>query len=45
MKMVDKAKYDKDEWLSRAIELNLSKKEKDLLIKLLPVLNKLAETK
>ncbi len=45
MKMVDKAKYDKDEWLSRVIEINLSTKEKDLLIKLLPVLNKLAESK
>ena len=45
MKMVDKAKYDKDEWLSRVIEVNLTKKEKDLLVKLLPVLNKLAESK
>lgn len=44
-KIVDKAKYEKDEWLKNAIERSLTGKEKELLIKALPLLNKLAEAK
>ena len=44
-KMVEKVKYDKDEWLKNAIEKSLSDKDKELLIKALPILNKLVETK
>jgi DNA-binding MarR family transcriptional regulator len=44
-KMVEKAKYDKDEWLKNSIDRNLSDKEKDQLIRTLPVLNKLLEIK
>jgi DNA-binding MarR family transcriptional regulator len=40
-KIVEKTKYERDEWLKNAIEKALSDKEKDLLIKALPVLNKL----
>ena len=43
--MVEKIRYDKDEWLKNMIEQSLSDKEKELLIKALPVLNKLVETK
>ena len=31
--LVEKAKYDKDEWLKTAIENTLTEKEKDLLVK------------
>ncbi len=41
MKMVEKSRYERDEWLSEKIEKNLNAKEKELLIKALPVLNKL----
>jgi DNA-binding MarR family transcriptional regulator len=44
-KMVEKIRYDKDEWLKNMIEQSLTDKEKELLIKVLPVLNKLVETK
>jgi DNA-binding MarR family transcriptional regulator len=44
-KMVEKVKYDKDEWLKGAIEKALTAKEKELLEKVLPLLNKLVETK
>jgi DNA-binding MarR family transcriptional regulator len=44
-KLVEKAKYDKDEWLKDAIDRSLSEKEKELLVRVLPVLNKLTETK
>jgi DNA-binding MarR family transcriptional regulator len=44
-KLVEKAKYDKDEWLKDAIDGSLTEKEKELLIRVLPVLNKLTETK
>jgi DNA-binding MarR family transcriptional regulator len=40
-KMVEKVRYAKDEWLKNAIEKQLNNKEKDLLEKALPVLNKL----
>jgi len=43
--MLEKAKYDKDEWLKTAIENTLTEKEKDLLIKVIPVLSKIIETK
>jgi DNA-binding MarR family transcriptional regulator len=44
-KIVEKARYDKDEWLKIAIEKMLSEKEKELLARALSVLNKLSETK
>ena len=44
-KMVEKVRYDKDEWLKGAIEKSLTDKEKELLLKALPVLNKLIETR
>jgi DNA-binding MarR family transcriptional regulator len=40
-KMVEKVRYDKDEWLKSAIENLLTNKERELLEKALPVLNKL----
>ena len=43
-KIVEKAKYDRDEWLKGAIEKSLTKNEKDMLVRLLPVLTKLAES-
>ena len=43
--MLEKAKYDKDEWLKTAIENTLTEKEKDLLIKAIPVLSKIIEIK
>lgn len=42
-KMVEKTKYERDEWLKEAIENNLSDKEKELLFKALPILNKLIQ--
>lgn len=44
-KMVEKTQYDRDEWLKTAIKKTLSDKEKELLIKALPVLKKLSEIK
>jgi DNA-binding MarR family transcriptional regulator len=44
-KMVEKTRYDRDEWLKGGIEKSLTEKEKELLIKALPVLNKLIENK
>jgi DNA-binding MarR family transcriptional regulator len=43
--LVEKAKYDKDEWLKTAIDNTLTEKEKDLLIKVIPVLSKIIEIK
>ena len=43
--LVEKAKYDKDEWLKTAIENTLTEKEKDLLAKAIPVLSKIIEIK
>lgn len=40
-KMLEKVRYDKDEWLKGGIEKLLNDKERDLLEKALPVLNKL----
>lgn len=44
-KMVEKAKYERDEWLKGRIEELLTDKEKELLFKALPVLEKLIQTK
>ncbi|MBO9703113.1 MAG: MarR family transcriptional regulator [Sporocytophaga sp.] len=44
-KLVDKTIYDRDEWLKEAIEKSLSEKEKELLIKVIPVLNKLIDNR
>lgn len=43
-KIVDKTRYERDEWLRDAIEKNLSAKEKELLMKALPVMNKLIQS-
>ena len=42
-KMVEKTRYDKDEWLKGVIEKTLTEKERELLEKALPLLNKLVE--
>ena len=44
-KMVEKTLYEKDEWLKGIIEQSLTDKERELLSKILPVLNKLADIK
>ncbi len=44
-KMVEKTRYDRDEWLKEAIEKSLTEPEKELLARSLIVLNKLIETK
>jgi DNA-binding MarR family transcriptional regulator len=44
-KLVEKVKYEKDEWLKAAIEKALTEKERELIEKVLPVLNKLTEIK
>lgn len=44
-KLVEKARYDKDEWLKTQIEDLLTEKEKELLFKTLPVLQKLTGLK
>ena len=44
-KMVEKTRYDCDEWLKGIIETSLTAKEKDLLERALPVINKLIEAK
>ncbi|HSZ72716.1 MAG TPA: MarR family transcriptional regulator [Cytophagaceae bacterium] len=43
-KMVEKTKHEGDEWLKSVMEKSLTEKEKELLVKVLPVLNKLIET-
>jgi len=42
-KLVDKTKHEGNVWLTEAIENKLSKKEKELLVNVLPVLNNLIE--
>lgn len=42
-KVVEKTRYERDEWLKDAIEKNLSDKERELLTKALPILNKLIQ--
>jgi DNA-binding MarR family transcriptional regulator len=44
-KMIQHARYERDEWLKSSMEKLLTEKEKDLLAKALPVLQKLVETK
>jgi DNA-binding MarR family transcriptional regulator len=44
-RMVEQTTYERDEWLKGIIEGKLTEKEKELLIKVLPVLNKLTESK
>jgi DNA-binding MarR family transcriptional regulator len=44
-KLVEKIMYDRDEWLKEMIEKKLTVKEKEVLIKALPILNKLIEIK
>ena len=44
-KMVEKTRYDRDELLKGLIEKSLTDKERQLLEKALPVLNKLIEAK
>jgi len=44
-KMVEKTRYDRDEWLKGLIEASLTAKERELLEKALPVLSKLTETR
>jgi len=43
-KLIEKVRYDKDEWLKGAIEKSLTDKEKELIQKALLLLNKLVET-
>ena len=43
--LVEKAKYDKDEWLTSAIENALTEKEKDLLLKVIPLLLRISESR
>lgn len=44
-KMVEKTRYDRDEWLKDAIDKLLTKSEKELIATALPALRKLAEIK
>jgi len=44
-KMVEKTRYDRDEWLKDTIEKSLTKSEKELIAIALPALKKLAEFK
>ena len=44
-KMVEQTKYDREEWLKGIIDQSLQESEKELLLKVLPVLYKLVETK
>jgi len=44
-KMVESTKYERDEWLKGVIEKSLSAREKQLLSRAIPVLNKLVENK
>jgi DNA-binding MarR family transcriptional regulator len=44
-RLVEKIKYQRDEWLKDVIDRSLSEKEKGLLIKALPALNKLVVNK
>ena len=44
-KLVEKTKYERDEWLKATIEKLLSGKEKELIVKAMPALNKLITIK
>jgi DNA-binding MarR family transcriptional regulator len=43
-KIVEKTRYERDEWLKNAIEKNLTDRERELLTKALPILNKLIQS-
>jgi DNA-binding MarR family transcriptional regulator len=43
-KMIEQTRNEKDEWLSAALT-NLTEKERELLVKALPIMDKLIETK
>ena len=45
IKFVEKARYDRDEWLKELIEKSLTEEEKTLLVHALPVLQKLIKIK
>jgi DNA-binding MarR family transcriptional regulator len=44
-KLVEQAKYDRDEWLTNTIRNRLTEEEKELLTQVLPILHKLIEFK
>ena len=44
-KLVEQTRYDRDEWLRSVIEQTLSEKERELLARSIPILNKLADIK
>ena len=44
-KLVEKTRYERDEWLRSIIDTSLTEKEMQLLVKALPILNKLSEAK
>lgn len=43
--LLEQTRYERDEWLKTSIEETLTKEEKDILAKAIPVLNKLANNK
>lgn len=43
--VVDKMRYERDEWLKGAIEATLTKDEQEQLVNILPIFNKLTEAK
>ena len=45
IKLVEQARYDRDEWLKDLIENSLNENDKELLSNAIPVLNKLIEIK
>jgi len=45
LKFIEKSRYDRDEWLKGLIERKLTEEDKMLLMKALPVLQKLIENK
>jgi DNA-binding MarR family transcriptional regulator len=44
-KIIEKTRYERDEWLNTLIETSLTAKEKEVLQKALPVLKKLSEAR
>jgi len=43
--LLEQTRYERDEWLSTSIEKTLTKEETGILIKAIPILNKLANKK
>lgn len=43
--LIEQTRYERDEWLKTAIEETLTKEETEILIKAIPILNKLANKK